>query len=514
MSRQCRCWVFVVAASLVTGSVQGQVRLGPKGPQTVPTPAKNTSKSQPRRPPHDPNKPETFKLSVSPASEPHPALKYALLPKYGDITPGNSVPFYYRAILATQSMPKKALKRFWDNYDRWMEGPPEKMPKQEVRQFLKSFNTIFDELKVATHRESTDWSWRMRRIRGLKAISFLLPEIQESRQVARLLVLRIRLAIAERRYDDAIASFQMGYKLARDVAEPPTLINDLVGVAIAQILNSELRNMIASPGAPNMYWALSKMQRPFIDLEPAMQYEMSLPAKLFPSMLEAETADHSPEEWGRILGKAFLSLRGTETGRIAKERAVQAQLAVTGLALQAYPRIKRELIAAGYDRKRVEAMPVGQAIAIHQARTYQYMYQEMMKWSHLPYHVAAPYARKTEARLKREGYFAPAGRSRELIPLAGMLLPAVWQAHSASARLDARLSGLQTLEAIRMYAADHGGQMPDTLADIRKVPVPNNPLTGQPFPYHKSADTAVLEMPAPARLPANIGWRLEITVAK
>ena len=137
-----------------------------------------------------------------------------------------------------------------------------------------------------------------------------------------------------------------------------------------------------------------------------------------------------------------------------------------------------------------------------------------MKWSHLPHHIARPRVLAAEAKLKREGYFGPAGRSRELIPLAALLLPAALQAQTASARLDARISGLQVLEAIRMYAADHDGQLPTSLTDISKVPIPNNPLTGQPFPYHKSQDRAVLQIPAPSGQPAVVGWRLEITIRK
>ena len=89
-----------------------------------------------------------------------------------------------------------------------------------------------------------------------------------------------------------------------------------------------------------------------------MRYEMSLPAKMFPAMRDAETAERSPQEWGRILGDAFLKLDGIDTGRAPSGagKKLQARLAVAGLAMRSYPRIKRELVAAGYDRKRVESM--------------------------------------------------------------------------------------------------------------------------------------------------------------
>jgi hypothetical protein len=65
-------------------------------------------------------------------------------------------------------------------------------------------------------------------------------------------------------------------------------------------------------------------------------------------------------------------------------------------------------------------------------------------------------------------------------------------------RLDRDLALLQCIEAIRSYAASHGGQLPQALADIKEVPIPNDPLTGTAFRYAQTGTTAVLESPAPA----------------
>jgi len=42
-----------------------------------------------------------------------------------------------------------------------------------------------------------------------------------------------------------------------------------------------------------------------------------------------------------------------------------------------------------------------------------------------------------------------------------------------------------------MYAADHGGKWPDSLADV-DVPVPVDPFTGKPFLYKRDGVTAHL----------------------
>jgi hypothetical protein len=64
-------------------------------------------------------------------------------------------------------------------------------------------------------------------------------------------------------------------------------------------------------------------------------------------------------------------------------------------------------------------------------------------------------------------------------------------------RLDRDLAILQSVEAIRSYAASHQGQLPQTLAEITEVSVPKDPLSGQALRYARTGATAVLESPAP-----------------
>jgi len=60
------------------------------------------------------------------------------------------------------------------------------------------------------------------------------------------------------------------------------------------------------------------------------------------------------------------------------------------------------------------------------------------------------------------------------------------------ARLERRLAALQCVEAIRLYAAAHGGRLPGELSDIRATPVPGDPLTGRAFDYTAQNNSARL----------------------
>jgi hypothetical protein len=344
-------------------------------------------------------------------------------------------------------------------------------------------------------------------------LAFLLPELQDARGMARMLAVRARLQISAGRYDDAIETLRFGYQLAHDVAEPPTLVNALVGIAIASIMNDQLLALIQAPGAPNLYWALAGLPHPLVDMRPAFAYEMTMPARVFAFLKDAESAQRSPEEWRMLLIRAAKDIVKLSGGPVFRDGSVPEwlmELSVTGLALVGYPRAKQELIADGYSAQQVEKMAVAQAITVHQTRVHQYMYHEVFKWSLLPYSEGLAGFEQSEKKLGREGFFGRPGLSREIIPVTGLLLPAVSAAKHAEVRLATQLAGLRTLEAIRMHAAVRQGQLPKSLSEITTAPVPNDPATGKPFAYQLEGDRAILEIPD-RRIPS-AGWRLEITI--
>jgi hypothetical protein len=58
----------------------------------------------------------------------------------------------------------------------------------------------------------------------------------------------------------------------------------------------------------------------------------------------------------------------------------------------------------------------------------------------------------------------------------------------AQARLEQRIALLRHVEAVRMYAAAHGGKLPGKLAECG-VPLPDDPYTNKPFRYEASGDS-------------------------
>jgi hypothetical protein len=79
--------------------------------------------------------------------------------------------------------------------------------------------------------------------------------------------------------------------------------------------------------------------------------------------------------------------------------------------------------------------------------------------------------------------------------LFAMLFPALISARTAEVRLDRRVAMLRIVEAVRLYAAGHGGKLPDSIDAIKEVPIPLDPVTGDPFTLKIEGDVATLVPP-------------------
>lgn len=447
----------------------------------------------------DPNIAQLWHLTLTPAPEPRPALKYLLRPPYRMLQPGDATGNYYRALLMDAEQASELRKQYAERWEDWLSESPASL--NEMKEWVAKYQHIYKELETATYREQLGVDLRFRDLEGLATIEFLLPDAQRMRELARMLQVKVRIEITEGRVEDAIETLRVGYRLAEAAAKTPTLINDLVGVAIGSMMTAELTRLIAHPGAPNLYWGIASLPHPVIDLRDGMDWESGVPWQIFPFLRDPETAVHSADHWRQLIMDAYLNAHQL-SGTYAGKPGPLDELAATVLMMKSYPLAKGALVDSGMDRDKVEAMPVGQVVAIHTARSLTYAYDETFKWMYLPSGQVYSRWAATEQRLHQEGYFSQGRMFRGSLPIADVLLPGLAQAWIASVRLERQLAALQTIEAIRMYAAAHGNAFPASLDMIDEVLVPNDPLFEKPFEYRVEGDEAVIEM-----LPRGAGFR-------
>ena len=150
------------------------------------------------------------------------------------------------------------------------------------------------EVELGARREFCDWEFQ-RRDEGFD--DDVPSDLQEMRGLGRLLVLKIRLEIAEGRIDSAIHWLQTGVAMARHVgSQSNSLIQMLISAAITNQMTNVLEELIQAPGAPNLYWALANLPRPFLDLTSAMEGEKHLLEKEFPQLKTVDSAPWSVEQ--------------------------------------------------------------------------------------------------------------------------------------------------------------------------------------------------------------------------
>ncbi|MBD3673251.1 MAG: hypothetical protein HUJ26_06955 [Planctomycetaceae bacterium] len=474
----------------------------------IPEPGSPEDIRQTRR---DKDLPELYVVEQASAPEPIPALKYRLYPSRGELKPGNSVPLYYRALVSLKDRSSAEHRReFYDLMELLDDRPFSEYDDPEVREqadVLRGFESALQELERAVYREQTDWDWQMTQLEGTDPITFRLPEVQEAREFSRILSVKSRLAAAEGNIDEALRLNRINFKLAEMIAEPPTLINDLVGVAMSAISLAALRDTIVQTDCPNLYWALAALPDPLISMNPGLEYESAMPEMMFPFLKNPAQSEHSAAEWARLMRQMVHNLddvsgqfRGSATGQ---------DLLGAGMLVRSYPVAKRELAAQGWDRDELDQMPVGQVVAIYQKHVTRSIYDEFMKWSYTSYQERQQSSRfqTDQKRFQQEQ-----NRMREPFPIATLLLPAVKQAKEAEVRMTAKIKGLMVLEAIRMHMAENDGQLPKTLDEITVVPAPKeSPLTGQPFEYQKTEFGYALIVPTmPETFGRKYWWEFQL----
>jgi hypothetical protein len=451
---------------------------------------------------------ETIKLALSPAAAPVPALKYHLLPEVSDVQPGNAVLLYYRAFSPEWSnlfrRPEAAKP-----LDKWTEDM-RKVPGKELAWVRTS--QALQEVDRGARRSYVDWEM-IERLRK-EGIAMLLPDIQSFREYGSLLAARARLETADGSFDKAVYTLQTGLKLGRDISDAPTLVQSLVGNAISTIMLQQVEELIQAPDSPNLYWALTQLPRPYIDLQKPYGGERIMLESFFPQMRNV-LAGSKP----RILSEAQVQAM---VDRLADDmRGMnltpshynwQARLGLAALAVQSYPAARRHLLATGWTAKLVETMPVLEASLLYELYNYDRLYDDFRKWGNLPYWQARDGLERAERQLRQ---YKAAGPSTGTV-LATLLLPAVQKVQFASARTERRIAALRIIEAIRLYAVSHDGQLPQRLEDIKEVPIPIDPVTGNAFRYTVAGERAILYGPPYGREAAGVHntLRYELTLRR
>jgi hypothetical protein len=451
------------------------------------------------------NKPEENKWAVdrslvlTPHPEPLPALKYRLYPLASELKEGNSVPIYLRLVHEQNDEARRAWR---EKPAEWNKLPLDKLPVAEIRSFLEKHAYMMNQLDLGARRTTAEWNYTLD---AGDPVGILLPDLQMMRVYAPLLILKARAEMAEKDYAAAAHTLETGFAIARQVSKSPFLIGGLVSIAIAAQVTEALADWVGQSDAPNLYWAIASLPRPLVDLRHQFDFEYRMIELQMPDLADLKR-ERTPGEWDAALVRVR-----TEMDRIA---AITAE---AGAAKPTPPPGARptdpadrspELPAARkylterlhVPANRVSTMPAAQILLLYIAAVTDEYRDDMYKGVNLPDDQALPVTMAADARFRQMKAASPNSEATRIPSFFMAALPKVVAAH---ARLERRVEMLRVLEALRLYAAAHDGQLPEKLSDITETPLSNDAGTGKPFEYHREGNTATLVAPTLGEFPTS-----------
>jgi hypothetical protein len=380
-----------------------------------------------------------------------------------------------------------------EDREKWQTMPLKDLLVKELRDYG---GAALRQADYSARLDTPDWQLLLKLRRD--GIGLLLSDAQVMRGLAAALKVRFRAEVAERRFDDALVTAKTMFALSRHLGENPTFIGDLIGVAIGSLTVGPLEEMIQQPGCPNLYWALTDLPAPFIDLRKGCQGEVV--------MVEAEFRqldEKAPMNDAQL--KLFLDrVRSWYSEGNLNDRSIKGE-PIDWVAAQAKNEdrvraVRKRLIESGLVADKVKQFPAQQVILLDEKLEYEIERDERLKIMALPYWEAE----KVQAA-------APKEKGEHLFAL----VPALLKIRQAQARLDQRLGLLRCVEAMRIHAAENDGKLPAKLSDV-KLPLPMDPITGKPFLYQLNGDRATLRGTPPAGRENQAGYdvRYEVMIAK
>ena len=407
-----------------------------------------------------------IRLNVSAAAAPKPALRYLLLPELHEMQPGNPIPGYLKCML-----------------DQDFSSTQEVLGPAALKQADR-----------AARLDKPDWQILLKA--KSDGIGLLLPDLQKHRALASALQGRFREEIAARRTDDALVTAKTMFALSRHMNEHPTLIGGLVGIAMAQVAIVPLEELLEVPGCPNLYWALTNLPHPFVNLEQGIQGERLLIAAELRDL--SDTEPMTAAQLKKVIDHIEYIRRFDADKLQERTRAYVNKRAADPKHLAA---ARDRLAESGIAEDKLARFPADQIILLDEKREYQVRRDDIMKFMTLP----------TWEAEERMGNLK---ESKEPA-LLSFLGPSTIRVRRAQGRLEQRIALLRHVEAVRMYAADHGGKPPASLSDIG-VPLPPDPFSGKPVRYSVEGTTAHIRgtPPKAERTSAPYNIHYEITIRK
>jgi hypothetical protein len=409
---------------------------------------------------------KVVRFSVQPMAAPKPALKYQLLPEVEEMQSGNAAHEYIRCF-AEQRIFFFSRESAADRA-RFLSMPLADLAKEKLQGYS---SRSLQRADWAARLDICDWMT----LRSLQAdgTDLLVPELGPLALLGESLHVRFRGQVARREYGDALGTAKTILALARHLGEHPAGSASLLGISIGDRALAGLEEMVQQPGSPNLYWALTQLPCPLVEIRKGVQGDRALvAADLRPLRKDAVMAPEQLEEVTALLSGRVAFLR-EQSGQPPRNFRAELKAKVVDAAVVGGAR--ERLVAAGIAEALVKDFAPAQVVLLDAKEVYQAQRDDSLKLLGLPiWQVDVPSV--PTAKDVDGGLF-------------GGLVSRVMDARRAQVRLERRVALLRCVEALRLSAAGHDGRFPESSAAV-EVPLADDPFTGKPFAIELKGATA------------------------
>ena len=247
----------------------------------------------------------------------------------------------------------------------WIELPLDQLRKHEDAQNF--FNTLpsstFELIGFASRKEFCEWDLPLREYN----VQTHIPELWWLRECARLMALKARMETSRGQFAEAIETIKTGMAIGQHAACGPTLVNGLVGVSVSIVMLKQVEELVQQPNCPSLYWSLTALPSPCIDLRRAEEMEQDSLYTMLPKLREIDKP-RSEEQWNKLLAETTQALLNIMP---KKEQNTDFWAKGAAAAAMAYPKAIQQLQQFGYSKSAIDAMPVAQAILTATVETYE-----------------------------------------------------------------------------------------------------------------------------------------------
>ena len=416
-------------------------------------------------------------IDVQPSDEPVLALRYRFYATKRDLKPGAAAPHFTRALAQYLQVSEEARAK-WNTFQNDFEDGKF---TGSIEAELEPFKECFEHLRVFGEREDLVSDSRWRDLRGPAIWEARLPEAQHSRELARLLKYQAIAQIRKKEFEGAFANVRTGYRLAEFIGQGESVVQKLVGIAIAGLMADVVQTAIATPQCPNLYWALATIPQPLVSVRDAIELELTGVEHVLPILGQSESSSMDQTAWQSLWKSTADDIRrlcadvGYGIDASDKLTAAVAIGLSTGLE-DAKSRLKH----LGRTTIELKRMPPERILALDTLYEIRRIMSKYGKAYLLPSSVRTDAMANENMELEE---FQKQNSHSIAVQVLSIVIPSANRVNHVELRQINSINRLMTLEALRMHAARHDGNLPSSLRELDCVPAIPNPFDGKDYRY-------------------------------